>query len=65
MDEPLLPKYPLSSDERPDPAGRRIDWRLVAVRLAIRSLVIGFFALLMFTMALFLSGGQLLWLFDW
>jgi hypothetical protein len=62
-DEPLLPKYPLSSDERSDPASRCIHWRLVAVRLVIRSLIIGFIVLLLFTMALLLTGGQLLWLF--
>ena len=63
MDGPSLPRYPLASDERPDPADRRIDWPLVAGRLLIRGLVVGFVAVMLFTVSLYRTGGQILWLF--
>jgi hypothetical protein len=62
MDGSSLPRYQLPSDDRSDTADRRIDWTLVAGRLLIRGLVIGFVVLMLFTVALYLTGGQILWL---
>jgi hypothetical protein len=64
MDESSLPRYPLTADGRPNPADRRIDWRLVAVRLLMRGLVIGFVVLMLFTLTVVLTGGQVFWLLN-
>jgi hypothetical protein len=56
MEGPPLPRYPLASDERPDPGDRRIDWPLVVGRLPVRGSVVGFVALVLFTVALYLNG---------
>jgi hypothetical protein len=58
----LPPRYPLASDERSDLSERGFDWRLVIVLLFIRGLVVGFVAVTLFVFAVYLTGGQILWL---
>lgn len=58
----LLPRYPITLEERFEPADRRIDWPLVAGKLLIWVPVVGFVALMLFTATLALTYGQVLWL---
>jgi hypothetical protein len=63
MVEPTFPIYPVTPESAFDSSDLSIDWRFLGVRLFIRGLAIGFVILLLFTLALDLTGGRLIWLF--
>jgi hypothetical protein len=59
-----LPAYPNPSVERPEQAAGRRDWGLLLRRLILLTVVGGFIALLAFVLALVVTAGQILLLFE-
>jgi hypothetical protein len=57
-----LPPYPNPSVRRPDDDGNT-DWRLLAGRLVIVTVLSVFLAVLLVALALFVTGGQILLIF--
>jgi hypothetical protein len=64
MDTSSLPKYPLATGERPDDSGLNIDWKLLLARLFVLTVMVGFFVECLFVVAVAVTGGQILLLFD-